>query len=101
MAELKVQERDKKRHRRKLLAEWLKDWTKPREDLLCEDHRVSGGHGSTVMLTLGRSANFISQSCRCREYAGFMWILCYKLLGTGQCHSSVFTFIVDLCVIIV
>ena len=45
LVELKVQERDRKRHRRKLVAEWLKDWSRPREDLLCEDHQVSGGRG--------------------------------------------------------
>ncbi|XP_043204988.1 bromodomain adjacent to zinc finger domain protein 1A-like [Amphibalanus amphitrite] len=39
LVELKVQERDRKRHRRKLVTEWLKDWTRPREDLLCEDHQ--------------------------------------------------------------
>ena len=43
MVELKVQERDKRRHRRKLVAEWLKDWTRQREDLLCEDHQVRSG----------------------------------------------------------
>ncbi|XP_037072213.1 bromodomain adjacent to zinc finger domain protein 1A-like [Pollicipes pollicipes] len=39
LVEQRVMERDQRRHRKKLVAEWLKDWTKPREDLLCEDHR--------------------------------------------------------------
>lgn len=62
-----TQEREKKREEKRIQAEYLKEWSRPRDDLECEDLQV----GYLSLLTYGN--NFFFKEAR--NIRAWTWFL--------------------------